>query len=116
MVKGTITGILSVIKIRKVLKKMSEVNEGTVCTALESEKKSQSQPILPIEYQQGFTEESETDALLNRKQAVTYLFLDSQGKVEKMETALQYQRICQKMGWKKHKLWIIMSDKLDGRK
>ena len=88
MVKGTITGILSVIKIRKVLNKMSELNNATVCIALESEKKSQSQPKVPIEYQQGFTEESATDALLSRKQAVTYLFLDSQGKVEKMETAL----------------------------
>ena len=35
---------------------------------------------------------------------------------KKKETALQCQRICQKNGVKKHKLWIIMSDKLDGRK
>ena len=81
MVKGTITGILSVLKIRKVLKKMSEVNEATVGTALESEKKSQSQPKVPIEYQQGFTEESATDASLNRKQVVAYLFLDSQVEI-----------------------------------
>ena len=46
------------------------------------------QPKVPIEYQQGFTEESATDASLNRKQVVTYLFLDSKGEVEKMETAL----------------------------
>ena len=35
-----------------------------------------------------FSEESATDALLIRKQVVTYIFLDSHGRIEKMETAL----------------------------
>ena len=43
---------------------------------------------MTVEYQQNFSEQSERDALLDRKQVVTHLFLDSQGKVDRMETAL----------------------------
>ena len=89
---------------------MSEVNEATVGTALEMEKKSQSQPKGPIEYQQGFTEESATDASLNRKQVVTYLFLDSQGKVDRMETALLNNTVAKITPEKK---FLIENDGID---
>ena len=40
------------------------------------------------EYQQNCSEESATDALLERKQVVAHLFLDSMGNLKKMETAM----------------------------
>ena len=43
---------------------------------------------MAVEYQQDFSEESTTDQLLDRRQAVTHIFLDSHGRIEKMETAL----------------------------
>ena len=67
---------------------MRELNETTLCKALKNEKECQNRPKMAVEYQQDFSEESATDALLVRKQAVTYVFLDSHGKIEKMETAL----------------------------
>ena len=88
MVKGTVVGTRSVIRIRKCLKKMRDLNETTLCKALKNEKVCQNRPKMTVEYQQDFSEESAQDALLNRKQVVTYLFLDSQGKVDRMETAL----------------------------
>ena len=67
---------------------MWDLNEATLGKALKNEKVCQNRPKMTVEYQQNFSEESERDALLDRKQVVTYLFLDSQGKVDRMETAL----------------------------
>ena len=88
MINGTRVGIRSIRRIRKCLQKMWDLNEATLCKALKNEKACQNRPKMAVEYQQDFSEESATDALLVRKQAVTYVFLDSHGKIEKMETAL----------------------------
>ena len=88
MFKGTAVAIRSIMRIRERLNKMRELNETTLCKAVKNEKECQNRPKMAVEYQQDFSEESATDALLVRKQAVTYVFLDSHGKIEKMETAL----------------------------
>ena len=88
MFKGTAVGIRSIIRIQGHLNKMRQLNKTTLCNALKSEKECQDRPKMTVEYQQNFSEQSEKDALLDRKQVVTYLFLDSQGKVDRMETAL----------------------------
>ena len=67
---------------------MWDLNQGTLCKALESEKNCQDQPKMTVKYQQGFSEESERDALLDKKILTAHVFFDSQGKVERMETAL----------------------------
>ena len=88
MFKGTAVAIRSIIRIHECLNKMREQNQTTLGKALKSEKECQDRPKMTVEYQQDFSEESERDALLERKQVVTYLYLDSQGKVDRMETAL----------------------------
>ena len=88
MVNGTVVGIRSIRKIRKCLEKMWGLNEATLCKALKSEKTCQNRPKMTVEYQQNFSEESATDALLERKQVVAHLFLDSLGNLKKMETAM----------------------------
>ena len=78
---------------------MWDLNEATLCNALKNEKAcqnrpkmaveyQQNRPKMAIEYQQNFSEESGTDALLERKQVVAHLFLDSLGNLKKMETAM----------------------------
>ena len=88
MIKGTAVAIRSIMKIRERLNKMRELNETTLCKALKNEKECQNRPKMAVEYQQNFSEESATDPLLVRKQGMTYIFLDSHGRIEKMETAL----------------------------
>ena len=85
---GTAVAIRSIIRIRECLNKMRELNQTTLCKALKSEKECQNRPKMTVEYQQGFSEESERDALLDKKIVTTHVFFDSQGKVERMETAL----------------------------
>ena len=67
---------------------MWDLNEATLCKALKNEKLCQNRPKMTVEYQQNFSEESATDALLERKQVVAHLFLDSLGNLKKMETAM----------------------------
>ena len=67
---------------------MWDLNEATLCKALQSEKNCQNRPKMAVEYQQNFSEESATDALLDKKQVVTHIFLDSLGNLKKMETAM----------------------------
>ena len=67
---------------------MWDLNEATLCKALKNEKVCQNRPKMTVEYQQDFSEESATDSLLERKQVVTHLFLDSLGNLKKMETAM----------------------------
>ena len=88
MVNGTVVGIRSIRKIRKCLEKMWDLNEATLCKGLKNEKNCQDRPKMTVEYQQNFSEESATDALLERKQVVAHLFLDSLGNLKKMETAM----------------------------
>ena len=88
MVNGTVVGIRSIRRIRKSLGKMWDLNEATLCKALQSEKNCQNRPKMTVEYQQDFSEESATDALLDKKQVVTHIFLDSLGNLKKMETAM----------------------------
>ena len=88
MFKGTAVAIRSILRIRERLNKMRELNETTLCKAVKNEKECQNRPKMAVEYQQDFSEESATDPLLVRKQAVTYIFLDSHGRMEKMETAM----------------------------
>jgi hypothetical protein len=88
MINGTRVGIRSIRRLRKCLKKMWDLNQGTLCKALESEKNCQDRPKMTVEYQQDFSEESERDALLDKKILTAHVFFDSQGKVERMETAL----------------------------
>ena len=88
MFKGTAVAIRSIIRIQECLNKMRELNQTTLCKALKSEKECQDRPKMTVEYQQGFSEESERDALLDKKVVTTHVFFDSQGKVERMETAL----------------------------
>ena len=86
--KGTAVAIRSIIRIRERLNKMRELNQTTLCKALKSEKECQNRPKMTVEYQQGFSEESDRDALLDKKITTAHVFFDSQGKVERMETAL----------------------------
>lgn len=88
MFKGTAVGIRSIIRIREHLSKMRELNQTTLCKALKSKKECQNRPKMTVEYQQDFSEESDRDALLDRKQVVAHLFLDSMGNLERMETAM----------------------------
>ena len=67
---------------------MWDLNEATLGKALKNEKVCQNRPKMTVEYQQNFSEESATDALLKRKQVVAHLFLDSMGNLKKMETAM----------------------------
>ena len=88
MFKGTAVAIRSIIRIQECLNKMRELNQTTLCQALKSEKECQDRPKMTVEYQQDFSEESERDALLDKKIVTTHVFIDSQGRVERMETAL----------------------------
>ena len=110
MVNGTVVGIRSIRKIRKCLEKMWDLNEATLCKGLKNEKNCQDRPKMTVEYQQDFSEESERDALLERKQVVTYLFLDSQGKVDRMETALLNNTVAKITPEKK---FLIENDGID---
>ena len=110
MFKGTAVAIRSIIRIRECLNKMRELNQTTLCKALKIEKECQDRPKMTVEYQQDFSEESERDALLERKQVVTYLFLDSQGKVDRMETALLNNTVAKITPEKK---FLIENDGID---
>ena len=88
MFKGTAVAIRSIMRIRERLNKMRELNETTLCKAVKNEKECQNRPKMAVEYQQDFSEESERDALLDKKILTAHVFFDSQGKVERMETAL----------------------------
>jgi len=88
MFNGTAVAIRSFIRIRECLNKMRELNQTTLCKTLKNEKECQDRPKMTVEYQQDFSEESATDALLERKQVVAHLFLDSLGNLKKMETAM----------------------------
>ena len=88
MVKGTVVGIRSVIRIRERLSKMRDLNVATLCKALEKEKECQKRPKMAIEYQPAFSDESAQDALLDKKIVTAHVFLDFRGNIEKMETSL----------------------------
>ena len=88
MINGTRVGIRSIIRIRKCLKKMWDLNEATLCKALKSEKECQDRPKMTVEYQQDFSEETAQDALLDKKTVTAHVFLDFRGNIEKMETSL----------------------------
>ena len=88
MINGTRVGIRSIRRIRKCLEKMWDLNQGTLCKALESEKNCQDRPKMTVEYQQDFSEETAQDALLDKKTVTAHVFLDFRGNIEKMETSL----------------------------
>ena len=88
MFKGTAVAIRSIIRIRGWLNKMRELNETTLCKALESEKECQNRPKMAIAYQPGFSDESAQDESLEKKIVTTHVFLDFRGNIEKMETSL----------------------------
>ena len=88
MVKGTVIGIRSVLRIRECLNKMRDLNEATLCKALENEKECQNRPKMAIEYQPDFSDKSAQDELLDKKIVTTHVFLDFRGNIEKMETSL----------------------------
>ena len=110
MINGTRVGIRSIRRIRKCLEKMWDLNQGTLCKALESEKNCQGQPKMTVEYRQGFSEESERDALLDKKILTAHVFFDSQGKVERMETALLNSTVAKITPEKK---FLIENDGID---
>jgi hypothetical protein len=86
--KGTAVAMRSIYRIRKWLKKMRELNETSLCKALESEKECQNRPKMAIAYQPGFSDESAKDESLEKKIVTTHVFLDFRGNIEKMETSL----------------------------
>ena len=88
MVKGTVIGIRSVLRIRECLNKMRDLNEATLCKALENEKECQNRPKMAIAYQPDFSDESAQGSLIDKKVVTTHLYLDFRGKIEKMETSL----------------------------
>ena len=101
MIKGTVVGIRSVMRIRKCLNKMRELNEATLCKALENEKACQNRPKMAIEYQPDFSDQSAQDALLDKKIVTTHVFLDFRGNIEKMETSLPNGTVLKSMPEKK---------------
>ena len=88
MFKGTAVAIRSIIRIRERLNKMRELNETTLCKALESEKECQNRPKMAITYQPDFSDKSAQEALLDKKIVTTHVYLDFRGNIEKMETSL----------------------------
>ena len=88
MIKGTAVAMRSIYKIRKWLNKMRELNETSLCKALECEKECQNRPKMAIAYQPDFSDESAQGSLLDKKVVTTHLYLDFRGNIEKMETSL----------------------------
>ena len=110
MFKGTAVAIRSIIRIQECLKKMRELSQTTLCQVLKSEKECQDRPKMTVEYQQDFSEESERDALLDKKILTAHVFFDSQGKVERMETALLNSTVAKITPEKK---FLIENDGID---